>query len=164
MPKQAEISLPKRDGEQPLIEGMILCCEWVMKDWLRQREKKICAPRRIAASMVAAVSGVILKPGYSGIRLKQIAVEARVTEGSIYRIFGDKDSMSNHTRHCILAQIVKATRDLINQWGPMAVTLARVAEMAGRSAEELQFLFPSRELLIDYALSGQKLPWTAREQ
>lgn len=164
MQKQANVSLCNTDGEPPLIEGMILCCERVMREWLHQREKKACVPRRIAASIVAAVSEVILIPGYSAIRLNRIATEAKVTEGSIYRIFGDKDSMSNYARRCIVAQIVKATRDLIDQWGPVAVTLARVAELVGRSVEELQFLFPSRELLIDYALSGQKLPWTAREQ
>lgn len=132
------------------IEHFVVWCICFTDDWLwglRVRER---APKKAMTRIIKTVRSLALKPVYADLSMRQIAQLAQVTEGSIYRLFGDRKRLTACVQRCILRQIVTVTRQLLMDHGASALTLHAVAEEVDLPQDELRFLFPTPELLLDY--------------
>jgi AcrR family transcriptional regulator len=83
---------------------------------------------------------------------------ARVTEGAIYRLFGDRARLSDCVRRYMLARIVAVTRELVAKRGTSGFTMQEVAWGVSLPEDELQFLFPSMQLLLEYVANQSLQP------
>jgi AcrR family transcriptional regulator len=133
------------------LEEVDACCLRVLDAWLGKREVKSGVPAKVMARIIDTVQTLILKPVYSEIRMKQIAQIARVTEGTIYRLFGNRARLTESVRRHILARIAATTSELVATRGRSGFTMRDVAVRVGLPEDELRFLFPSLELLLEYA-------------
>ena len=132
------------------IEHFVAWCIWFTDDWLWGRRVRDKAPKKAMTRIIKTIRRLVLKPVYADLTMKQIAQLAQVTEGSIYRLFGDRKRLTACVQRSILGQIVTVTRQLVMDHGASALTLHAVAEAVDLSEDELRFLFPTPDLLLDY--------------
>ena len=111
---------------------------------------------RIRTRILETVRRLFLKQVYPQTSLKQIAQVARVTEGSIYCLFGSRLRMNQCVLLDTFARIRDATRKLVTERGLSNVAVRDIAQAVGLEENELLFLFPSREALLAYALSTEE--------
>jgi AcrR family transcriptional regulator len=138
-------------GDQPLFMSQVVeCCERVMGEWLRGREKKQKAPKRVTAALIETASGFLLKPAYPAMSMRRIAAMAEVTEGAIFHYFRDKSGLWDSCRQHILTRVVAAAQPLIAEKRDGIDAMAAVAGAAGLSENELRVLFPTWKHLSDY--------------
>jgi AcrR family transcriptional regulator len=111
---------------------------------------------KIQTRILETVRALFLKPVYSETRLKQIAQIAKVTEGSIYRLFGDRVQLNQCVLGDTLAKAASATRKLVAERGVSDIAIQDVADAIGLAADELRILFPTMEQLTEHSLGARK--------
>ena len=139
------------------IEHFVAWCIWFTDDWLWGRRVRDRAPKKAMTRIIKTVRSLVLKPVYADLTMKQIAQLAQVSEGSIYRLFGDRKRLTACVQRSILMQIAAVTRQLLMDRGAAALTLHAVAEAVDLPEEELRFLFPTPDLLLDYVTTRHLL-------
>lgn len=140
------------------IERMTGCCNHLIRQWLQNREVWTSVPAGIR-SRIVDTRQLFLKRVYPDTPLKRIAQIARVTEGSIYRLFGNRALLNEYVLRDTHERIVEVTRKLLSQRSLTEVTLAEVAQAMNLPENELAILFPSSEALLENVLRiGRKAP------
>lgn len=110
------------------IERMTVCCDHLICQWLQNREVWTSVPAAIRSRIVDTVRQLFLKRVYPETPLKRIAQIARVTEGSICRLFGNRALLNEYVLRDTHERIMDVTRRLLSERNLTEVTLAEVAQ------------------------------------
>jgi AcrR family transcriptional regulator len=137
---------------ESFISRMEVRCDLLIRNWQRNREVWNDLPAKITARIIDIVRGIFLNPIYPKISLRQIAQMARVTEGSIYRLFGNRAGLTECVRRHTIEDVASFTRKLIAARGAAGVTLKDIALGVGLPEDELRHLFGSMDGLLKYIL------------
>lgn len=143
--------LPVCSGPSFLVR-MAARCDQLITEWLRRREVHRGLPGKIRTRILETVRLVFLSESYSALSLKAIAQLARVTEGSILRLFGSRVGLNQYVLQDTINKACRVATELSAAKGSANVTLADVARAMPLPENELRILFPTIEDLRRYLL------------
>ena len=145
-----------KSSNPSFIERMTVCCDHLVREWLQNREVWDSVPSKIRTRIVDTVRHLILKRAYPDTSLKRIAQLARVTEGSIYRLFETRMFLNEYVLRDTHEKVLEVTRKLLSQRSLAEVSLKDVAQAMNLPEAEIAILFPSMEALLDHVLGSSK--------
>jgi AcrR family transcriptional regulator len=138
---------------ESFISEMCARCDFLIDSWLRRKREVWNELRgQITSRIIDTVRGLFLKAVYPEISLEQIAQMSHVTEGSIYRLFGDRAGLNAAVKRHTEERIYRFTRTLLAEHGASGVTLQDIAVGVSLPEAELRQLYSSMEELLKHVL------------